>query len=167
MGGAPDVRRVVADDAARLRALRIEMLADAPLAFLETLDEAAARPHEEFRRAIAARATGDDWAQFVADDGRRLVGHAAGMAARESGTTLLVAVYVTPAHRGTGLLERLVEAVAHWSRAAGRHRLALEVVTGNNRAVRAYERLGFVDTGTRSPHPRIPVLTELTMTREC
>jgi predicted GNAT family acetyltransferase len=150
-----------------MRALRIEMLADAPLAFLETLDEAVARPHDEFRRAVAARATGDEWAQFVADDGARLVGHAGGLAARQPGTTLLVAVYITPAHRGTGLLARLVEAVAEWSRAAGRRRLVLEVVTGNNRAIRAYERLGFVDTGERTPHPRIPVLTELTMACEC
>src|SRR5262245_49833983 len=138
MTGVPVVRRAVADDAARMRALRLEMLADAPLAFLETLDEAAARPHEEFRRSVAARATGDEWAQFVAEDGGRLVAHAAGLAGRdEPDTTLLVAVYVAPAYRGTGLLARLVDAVAQWSRTAGRHRLLLEVVTGNNRAVRA------------------------------
>jgi GNAT superfamily N-acetyltransferase len=163
----PVVRRVTADDAARVRALRLEMLADAPLAFLETLDEAAARPHDHYRRTVADRATGDAAAQFVADDRGRLVGHAAGVkAVYDPATTLLVAVYVTPAHRGSGLLERLVEAVADWSRAAGRSRLALEVVTGNHRAVRAYARVGFVDTGMRAPHPRIPALTELTMARD-
>jgi predicted GNAT family acetyltransferase len=161
------VRRVRADDAARLRALRLEMLADAPLAYLETLEEAAARSHEEFRRTVAARATGNDWAQFVAEDGRYFVAHAAGVAApSEPGTTLLVAVYVAPAYRGTGLLGRIVDAVADWSRTAGRYRLVLEVVTGNDRAVRAYARLGFVDTGLRAPHPRIPALTELSMARD-
>jgi hypothetical protein len=39
------------------------------------------------------------------------------------------------------------------------------VVVGNDRALRAYERLGFVDTGVRVPHPVIPVLTELQMRR--
>jgi predicted GNAT family acetyltransferase len=150
-----------------MRALRLEMLADAPLAYLETLDEAAARSHEEFRRMVAARAAGDDWAQFIAEDGRYFVAHAAGVSsASEPGTTLLVAVYVAPAYRGTGLLGRIVDAVAEWSRAAGRYRLLLEVVTGNHRAVRAYARLGFVDTGHRAPHPRIPVLTELSMARD-
>jgi len=161
------VRRVTAEDAAHVRALRLEMLADAPLAFLETLDEAAARPHADFRRAIADRSTGDEAAQFVADDSGWLVGHAAGVASRhDPATTLLVAVYVTPAHRGTGLLERLVDSVAEWSREAGRRRLVLEVITGNRRAVRAYQRIGFVDTGMRAPHPRIPVLSELTMARD-
>ena len=41
----------------------------------------------------------------------------------------------------------------------------LEVVVGNDRAVRAYERLGFVDTGVRVPHPVNPALTELQMRR--
>ena len=39
------------------------------------------------------------------------------------------------------------------------------MVTGNRRAITAYQRLGFVDTGRRAPHPTIPVLTELVMTR--
>jgi ribosomal protein S18 acetylase RimI-like enzyme len=43
--------------------------------------------------------------------------------------------------------------------------LELEVVTSNLRAIRAYQRLGFVDTGRRARHPTVPVLTELTMTR--
>ena len=41
----------------------------------------------------------------------------------------------------------------------------LEVVTGNARAVRAYEKLGFADTGERVPHPVVPALTELRMRR--
>ena len=41
----------------------------------------------------------------------------------------------------------------------------LEVVVGNDRAVRAYEKLGFADTGERVPHPVIPALTELRMRR--
>ena len=33
------------------------------------------------------------------------------------------------------------------------------------RAVRAYEKLGFTDTGVRLPHPTVRVLTELQMRR--
>src|SRR5215208_3066455 len=43
------VRRVRPQDAARVRALRLEMLADTPLAYLERIDEAAAKPHAEFQ----------------------------------------------------------------------------------------------------------------------
>jgi hypothetical protein len=38
-------------------------------------------------------------------------------------------------------------------------------VVGNDRAVRAYERLGFVDSGVRVPHPTVPAMTELRMHR--
>jgi RimJ/RimL family protein N-acetyltransferase len=160
------VRRVTAADTAQARALRLEMLADAPLAFLERIDEAAARPHAQFRTRLMERVSGNTSAVFVADAGDRLVGQAGGFAPPGgSRTTLVFAVYVSPQWRGTGLLSELVAAVAAWSRRAGRPVLELEVITGNHRAIRAYQRLGFVDTGQRSRHPNIPILTELRMTR--
>jgi GNAT superfamily N-acetyltransferase len=160
------IRRVEPPDAARMRALRLEMLADAPLAFLETIAEAAARPHAEYAARVAHVSAGPDTAQFVADPGGRLVGHAGGMAhPAEPGVTVLYAVYITPNWRGTGLLADLVDGVAGWSRACGRNELMLEVVVGNDRAYRAYQRLGFVDTGVRLPHPNIPTLRELQMRR--
>ena len=160
------VHRVTPADAARMRALRLEMLADSPLAFLETVAQAAARPHEDYRRRIVQASAGRALAQFVADPGGRLVGHAGGtMMPEEPGVTIVFAVYITPAHRGTGVLAQLVDAVAAWSREVGRPELMLEVVVGNDRAVRAYERLGFTDTGVRVPHPVIPALTELQMRR--
>lgn len=162
-----EVRRVTVEDAARMRALRLEMLADSPLAFLETLAEAAARPHAEYRRRIEQVAAGDQQAQFVAERDGRLIGHAGGaQRPADPASTVIFAVYVTPSCRGTGVLGRLVDAVADWSRAAGRPRLVLEVVTGNERAIRAYGRLGFTSTGETQPHPRIPTLTELTMVRD-
>jgi RimJ/RimL family protein N-acetyltransferase len=160
------VHRVTPADAARMRALRLEMLADSPLAFLETLAQAAARPHEDYRRRIIQASTGRELAQFVADPGGRLIGHAGGtVLPEEPDVTVVFAVYITPARRGSGVLDDLVEAVAEWSRTVGRPELMLEVVVGNERAVRAYERLGFVDTGIRVPHPVIPALTELQMRR--
>ena len=154
------VHRVTVDDTARMRALRLEMLADTPLAFLETLAQAAARPHGAYRQRIAQAAHGGRLAQFVADPGgrSRLIGHAGGTVLPEApGETVVFAVYVTPEHRGGKVLAELVEAVAAWSRASGRERLMLEVVEGNRRAVRAYEKLGFEDTGERAGH-RVLVL---------
>lgn len=149
-----------------MRALRLEMLADSPLAYLETLAQAAAHSHEDYRARIVQVASGGAVAQFVAETNGRLIGHAGGAAAPDDPSrTVLYAVYVTPAMRGIGVLAGLVDAVAMWSLEAGREELQLEVVTGNRRAVRAYERLGFVDTGVRSPHPAIPGLTELEMRR--
>ncbi|GHJ11637.1 N-acetyltransferase [Micromonospora humidisoli] len=160
------VHRVRPQDAARMRALRLEMLADAPLAFLETVAEAAARPHADYAARVAYVSQGCHTAQFVADPGGRLVGHAGGtISPDEPGLTVVYAVYVTPTWRGTGLLGALIDEVAAWSRACGRPQLMLEVVVGNDRACRAYRRLGFTDTGVRVPHPKIPALNELQMRR--
>ncbi|HEX5542884.1 MAG TPA: GNAT family N-acetyltransferase [Micromonospora sp.] len=164
--GRTAVRRIRPADAARMRALRLEMLADSPLAFLETVAEAAARPHPEFVARVVQACAGDHIARFVADTGGRLVGHLGALADPGDPTrTLIFAVYLSPAWRGSGLLAELVEAAAAWSRAAGRPELMLEVVVGNDRALRAYQRLGFIDTGVRVPHPKIPVLTELQLLR--
>jgi RimJ/RimL family protein N-acetyltransferase len=160
------VRRVTPADAARMRALRLEMLADSPLAFLETVAQAAARSHEGYRQRIVQASAGNQLAQFIADPGGRLIGHAGGtVLPEEPGVTVVFAVYLTPAYRGGKVLAELIEAVAQWSRAAGRRHLMLEVVVGNDRAVRAYEKLGFEDTGDRMPHPVVPALTELRMRR--
>ncbi|GGN78776.1 N-acetyltransferase [Actinoplanes lobatus] len=161
-----DVRRVTPEDAGRMRALRLEMLADSPLAFLETLAQAAARPHESYRQRIRQSSEGFETAQFIADPGGPLVGHAGGIVLPdEPHCTVIFAVYLTPAYRGGKILGQLIEAVADWSAAAGRDELMLEVVCGNGRAVRAYEKLGFADTGVRLRHPTIPALTELQMRR--
>ncbi|MFC6015323.1 GNAT family N-acetyltransferase [Plantactinospora solaniradicis] len=160
------MRRVRATDAARVRAIRLEMLADSPLAFLETLADAAARPHAEFAARVAGMSSGHRSAAFIAEVDGRVVGHAGGQAAYgQPGVSVVFAVYLTPAWRGSGLLAALVDEVAAWSSAAGRGELLLEVVVGNDRAVRAYERLGFVDTGVRVAHPIVPTLRELEMRR--
>jgi predicted GNAT family acetyltransferase len=160
------VHRVTPEDAARMRALRLEMLADSPLAFLETVAQAAARPHADYRRRIVQASRGRQLAQFVADPGGRLIGHAGGTVLPEDpAATVVFAVYLTPRFRGQGVLGTLVDAVAQWSVEAGRDELMLEVVVGNDRAVRAYQRLGFRDTGVRVPHPILPGLQELQMRR--
>jgi ribosomal protein S18 acetylase RimI-like enzyme len=164
--GQVTVRRVRPEDAARVKAIRLEMLVDSPLAFLERIDEAAQRPYADYRARIAHVATDPDNAQFIAEAAGRIIGHAGGWAPQEmSGTTMIFAVYVTPAWRGNGVLKQLVDIVAEWSRAMGRPGLELEVIVGNDRAVRAYRRIGFTDTGQRAPHPTIPVLTEMLMAR--
>src|SRR5215212_4088209 len=138
------------------------MLADAPLAYLDTVDRAVSRGWREYHHRVHAWVTAPDRALFVAERSGALVGHLG--AVDERGYTGLVMVYVTPAARGTGALKGLVDAAAEWSRACGRPELLLEVMERNHRAIRAYEKLGFVPTGARHPHPYLARFTELEMT---
>jgi GNAT superfamily N-acetyltransferase len=160
------IRRIVVADAGRARALRLEMLADTPLAFITTVADMAAMSHADFTGRIARAAQGTQIAHFVAESGRRLVGQAVGIEhPTETATTMVVAVYITHDFRGGPTLGALVDAVAEWSRAHGRPRLELEVVTSNARAYRAYLKQGFVPIGEPVPHPTISVLREQLMTR--
>lgn len=160
------IRRVTRQDAGAVRGLRIEMLADAPLAFVTTLAEVAEHKHEEYVGRCVRAAAGSQYAQYVAQVGRCLVGQVGAHAdPANADTTVLVSIYVNAAHRGDGTLGALVDAVAAWSRECGRPRLELEVVTTNARAVRAYQKLGFLPVGETVAHPRIPTMREQRMRR--
>lgn len=52
-------------------------------------------------------------------------------------------LYIVPDHRGTGLVDRLLNAVAETARAAGALDLRLYVLQSNERAMAAYRRCGF------------------------
>jgi predicted GNAT family acetyltransferase len=141
------------------------MLADTPVAYVETVADAEASPPERWSSRAVERSTGDDSTVLVAETAAgAFVGTAGGFTDRPD-HTIVVGVYVTPAYRGTGLIDRLIEAVADWSLAAGRRQLLLEVAQENPRALAAYRRLGFTPTGLTGPHPLYPGITELELAR--
>ncbi|HEV7623078.1 MAG TPA: GNAT family N-acetyltransferase [Amnibacterium sp.] len=155
------VRSPDEEDWRELRDLRLEMLADTPIAYLETLE--TARTHDEayWRRRARPRTDGGISVVAVTDDGR-WVGTMAGIPG--VGGPTLVGVYVAPGFRGrrVGVTDALLDAVETWARGhAGV--LRLEVNELNVRARVAYERRGFVLTGRTSPYPLDPPSLELEM----
>ncbi|GGK29451.1 hypothetical protein GCM10010124_22720 [Pilimelia terevasa] len=168
-GSAFDVRRVTPADLEGTRAIRLEMLTDSPDAYLETAADFAARPRADLAAALAERAGGDRVAQFVARAADAAGGPFAGIATAgfvdaPADTVGVYGVYVTPAHRGTGVLAALMRAVEDWAGGRGATLLQLEVITGNDRALRAYRRLGFTPLELL-PHPTKPGETELRLRR--
>jgi GNAT superfamily N-acetyltransferase len=139
------------------------MLADAPLAYLDTLNGLVGRGIRDYLSRLKGWITDSDQALFIATEGARLVGHL--RAFDDHGSTGLVMVYVTPQRRGRGVLAGLVDAAAAWSAEQGRSRLVLAVMADNARAIRAYDRLGFTATGITYPHPYLPIFTEIEMAR--
>jgi GNAT superfamily N-acetyltransferase len=149
--GAADgvgVRRLLPDEWARLREIRLRALADAPDAFGSTLADEAAKGDDAWREW----ASKEDRVVVVAERGGRLIGMASGGRGRvRHGAAGLYAMWVEPDARGGGIAAWLVAAVEAWAREAGYPRIGLGVTTTNAGAIRFYERLGYADTGARRP----------------
>jgi len=159
------VRRVAEVDWPRLRAVRLEMLADMPSAYLETLVSAEERTEDEWRFRAARGSAGDTdlaVAAAAADTGRWVAYMACFVDG--PGRAHLVSVYVAPAHRGSGLAARMVDEVRRWARDdAGARTLHLYVHEHNHRARAFYRRLGFAETGESLPYELNPEELDLEM----
>ena len=150
------VRRVRTDDWERVRSLRLEALHDpmAHVAFLESIEQATARPDEEWQTRASTLAAGDASAQFLAEQEGRLIGSLA-VIVRPAGIPdyfgrlpdvdlpTVVGVYVAPTGRGLGVIDALLVAAADFARSRGDRELTLDVHESNLAAIRAYQRAGF------------------------
>ena len=149
------------------KALRLQALSDeaAPMAFVESYGEAAARP-DDFWQGRAQGSSLDAGPRagarsFVAvtDDGA-WVGTAValvegpgdvdfeGRAVEEAGGHV-VGVFLLPEHRGRGVMASLLQAATDWLRELGLSRARFYVQADNRRAQCCYEQSGFRPTGTR------------------
>ena len=154
------MRRLGPEEWPLLRATRLRALRDTPLAFGSSFDEESPRPDGWWQ----ASASGLAW--FVAEEdsaaagapeepsGRTgpVVGLAAGWPGPEpGGCPEVISMWVADRWRGTGVADRLLEAVIDWAVSIGAPALCLGVADGNDRARRFYERAGFRATGNSEP----------------
>ncbi|UFS58513.1 GNAT family N-acetyltransferase [Subtercola endophyticus] len=159
------VRPTTAEDWVDVRALRLEMLADTPIAFGDTL-ESAKLQGEQYWRERGGRGTTGTGANLAAIDtaaGDRWVGTMGGYIDRTAGP-MLVGVYVSPDYRGTerGVTDALMQGIEEWARGHS-STLTLHVHSQNARAIAAYERRGYVATGRLFPYILNPHQREMEM----
>lgn len=156
------VRSLHADEWPRAKALRLAALQDpvAHIAFMETYESAVAQPDSFWRERAGRSAEGASGAQQIIAEGPdgEWVGTVT-VLIEEPGTTdwdgapverlqgHLVGVFVRPGDRGIGLTEVLFDAGLEWAWARGAERVRLLVHADNARALRAYRKAGFVETG--------------------
>ena len=156
---AVTVCRLTADDWQTYRAIRLAMLEESPMAFGGTHAEAASFDEQLWRQRLA------DNVVILALVGRSAVGSAMysefGMS--DLGDCALYGMWVDPGFRGKGVGRALVDAVVAQARAAGKRRVVLHVVTGNDPASHLYERAGFVPTGHTVPFPLDHKVVEVEM----
>jgi GNAT superfamily N-acetyltransferase len=160
------IRGTTAADWREVRALRLEMLRDTPLAYGETFD--AALTHDEAEWVLRAR-RGTDLHSIavvaIAASGR-WVGAMGGYIPDAATGPLLVGVYVAPSYRGrsAGVTDALLARIEDWAGTEG-GQLTLHVHEHNDRAIAAYKRRGFTATGVKVPYVLDPTTLELEMVK--
>ncbi|MFG2294192.1 GNAT family N-acetyltransferase [Streptomyces sp. NPDC048603] len=171
------IRAVRADEWQKIKDLRIAALEDpaAPIAFLETVEQAAEKPDSFWQDRAAGASHGRSARQFVAEAEDGSWDGSVVMLVEEAGEAdyfgevmdrhqgHLVGVYVRPEHRGNGLAGALFEAALEWAwslEAPTLERVRLYVHERNERAAAFYRRVGFEPTGRVVPMPGDPSAKE-------
>jgi ribosomal protein S18 acetylase RimI-like enzyme len=148
------VKRATAEDWRALRLVRLSALADAPSAFGSSLGE-----EEGFGESVWRQ-----WASsgvvFLALVEGSPVGMVAALDGESSEDRRLVALWVHPDQRGSGIASALVTQVVDWVRQHGAKRLVLWVARSNEPARLLYRLHGFRDAGERKPLPSNPGIEE-------
>jgi GNAT superfamily N-acetyltransferase len=142
-GGTVTIRATTADDAARLRALRVEALTSSPISYGSSVDDI---DYHDWTKL----ATGDaEHRVFVADHAGNLIG-LAGLHRPPRKKAVHHAdvwgVYVQPAWRRLGLAGSLVNVAVDWAGTQGVEIVKLTVVPESG-AMGCYLRCGFRVTG--------------------
>ncbi|RLU86822.1 GNAT family N-acetyltransferase [Streptomyces griseocarneus] len=151
------IRLVRPEEWRKAKELRLFALTDpaAPIAFLDTYENAATRSDEQWQHrahtpSFIAEGPDGEWAGSVS-----ILVEVPGEDSVFGGDavmpqTHLVGVFVRPEHRGTGLAEALFRAALDWSWSLGDprvERVRLFVHERNVRAEGLYRKLGFERTG--------------------
>lgn len=138
------IRRARPDEWQLSRDIRLRSLADAPEAFCSTLEREQDFDDETWKLRLEQAVTVFAW------EGAAVVGTATGKPdPHEEGGREIVAMWVDPAHRKSGVAAALIDELVRWARAEGAHSIALWVADDNDRARRLYAKCGLAATGER------------------
>ena len=158
------IRQIRPDDWQAVKALRLKALADAPYAFAETLAEAKATPDSVWQNRAQQNSEGKNSIGVLASENNLLVGMAVGLCDRDDNQKAhLVAMWVSPDHRGTGTAESLVKFIVKWARESGSAALVAGVTEHNPRAQAFYSRIGFELLPNRHPWKPDPTKNEISL----
>ena len=142
------IRRLVADDAAAYRALRLQGLRNHPDAFTSSYEEEIEKSLAATASRIGADGTDRVFGAFRGDMLCGVVGLGREARAKARHKAVVFGMYVAPDHAGRGLGTALLAyAIDAAQRDSGLTQLLLTVTDTNAAAVRLYERAGFRSFG--------------------
>jgi ribosomal protein S18 acetylase RimI-like enzyme len=129
------------------KAVRLQALQESPSAFGSTYARESQFSDAEWSERIQ-RWNGRNGIGFLAMDLAVPCGIAGGLLDEgQPSQVQLVSMWIAPSHRRQGVGRMLVNEVLSWAHGRSAETLTLMVTSGNEAAIRFYERLGFVMTG--------------------
>lgn len=135
-----EIKRVGPADWESFRTVRLASLSESSAAFGSRYADWVDAPAERWQSRLTQVPL-----TLLACDPSEVVGVVSGQPVGEHWVEL-ISMWVSPAVRGSGVARQLIDAVTRWAAEQNR-RTYLMVRIDNDRARRAYERAGFVDTG--------------------
>ena len=146
------VRPARAGDARGWIGLLEEVSAEDRFILLESVNTT----RRELSRIFRFGAWCEQTAAVVAIEGSALIGQLTTTRNRNIyAHTAEIGMSVQRSYRGIGVGAALIEGAKDWSRAFGVEKLVLNVVPQNDRAIRFYEKMGFVREGLRRGHAKL------------
>ena len=110
------------------------------------------KPGEKIRFLLKLFLDGRNMHTLLASDQENLIGYASLLLPRLKefqNNVYLASVSVLPVYRGQGVGTKLLAAAENFARGRGAARLELEVFAKNEKAIKLYGRLGYVQEGRR------------------
>ena len=166
------IRRISPADGPHLKTLRLAALQDAPYAFSARYEDTLTRSDADWASEADRHSYGLASSTFLAfaDDAEPLGMSGCFCDREQKELAHLVAVWVKPAYRGTGVSAALIQEAIQWARSANCSAISAWVTEQNVRAIRCYEKLGFIKHEIHRPslHTKITreVLTLKSLNKE-
>jgi GNAT superfamily N-acetyltransferase len=139
------IRLLTPEDFELFKTIRLEAIADHPPAFTVTYEEAL---HQTEKQWLHMLETSHIFTYMDADRPVGLAGYFFFNASQARHRAKVFAVYVHKDYRGKGIMDWLLNAIDYHARDHGFEQLHLDVGTYNEKALRCYERNGYVVYGT-------------------
>ena len=135
--------------------VRLAALTEAPYAFGSTFARDSSMKADRWRSWIGTTKTRDDHVIYLAHADERAVGMVG--AFHETKTSvMLIAMWVGPEGRRTGIGRRLTQAILDWAAGVKARRVTLWVADRNPDAIALYVAMGFAPTGRHQPLQSAP-----------
>jgi RimJ/RimL family protein N-acetyltransferase len=141
-----EIRRLLPEDAAAYRSLRLRALREHADAFTSSYEDDAKKPVEDSAKRLG-KGDAAFWGAWQGGELVGMVGLEYETRAKNRHKATVVGMYVAPERAGAGIGRQLFEALLAQAKRDRVELLVLTVTDGNGAATRLYERLGFRSFG--------------------